>query len=87
MNLMLSCQSASRLVSQSLDRPLNWQEKLALRFHLAMCRNCRRFAKQLKLLQGAVKAMMLRIEGDTSIALNPEAKARITHIIQQHHSC
>jgi len=85
MNFMLSCQSASRLVSQSLDRPLHWQEKLALRFHLAICRHCRRFVKQLNQLQSAVKTMMQRTEADASIMLKPEAKARIMHIIQQHH--
>lgn len=82
--MMLSCKSASRLVSQSLDRPLNWQERLALRFHLVICRHCRRFGKQLQQLRLAINAMVQQTERDTNITLKPEAKQNIANAINQH---
>ncbi|MBI2821952.1 MAG: zf-HC2 domain-containing protein [Acidobacteria bacterium] len=44
---MLRCKEATRLISRSMDQPLFWRERLALRLHLAMCRLCRRYQTQL----------------------------------------
>lgn len=51
---MLSCQEASRLLSDRLDRPLPPRERLALRLHLAMCRGCSRAAEQLQFIRKAM---------------------------------
>ena len=37
----LSCQEATRLISQREDRPLTLTESAALTLHLAICRGCR----------------------------------------------
>jgi len=37
---MIHCKHATRLMSEEQDRPLNWREKLALRFHTMMCKSC-----------------------------------------------
>ena len=81
--MMLSCKVASQLVSKSLDKPLNWQDRLALRFHLAICKRCKRFSQQLSKLRNMLKSMVAQTESDAAIQLSVEAKQRITKILQQ----
>lgn len=44
---MLTCKKATRLMSDSLDRPLGRGERLNLRLHLFFCRGCRAFRSQI----------------------------------------
>lgn len=52
---MPSCESVSRLVSESHDRPMSWGERMKIRLHLAMCRYCARFERQLDVLEAAIE--------------------------------
>lgn len=81
--MMISCKVASRLVSRSLDKPLSWHDRLALRLHLAICKHCRRFSLQLSKLRHLLKSMVALTENDAAIQLSVEAKQRITKILQQ----
>jgi hypothetical protein len=81
---MLTCKQASRLVSQSLDRPLSWSELAQLKFHLFICKACQQFSQQLRLLRLAIKNMMQNTEYDGSIQLSSDAKNRITQAIISH---
>lgn len=74
---MLNCKQASKLVSQSLDRPLSWTERWQLKLHLSICNACRRFAKQLKLLAAAIHLRTKIMENDQDIKLSPVVKTRI----------
>lgn len=47
---MMSCREASRLVSERRERELSLGERIGLRFHLAMCFLCRRYADQIDFL-------------------------------------
>jgi hypothetical protein len=49
--MKLNCQQETELLSQAQDRPLSWKEKIASYLHLAFCKNCRRFSKQLKTIK------------------------------------
>ncbi len=49
--LTLRCDQASRLISLSQDQPLNRVEQTALFFHTLVCRLCRGYRKQLKLMR------------------------------------
>ena len=49
--LTLRCDQASRLISFSQEAPLNKAERLALSFHLLICKMCRKYKKQLKLMR------------------------------------
>lgn len=51
---MPSCESISALVSEKHDRELSGLERLKIRFHVAMCRHCRRFEHQLAFLRAAI---------------------------------
>ena len=51
----LRCKHAARLITQSMERPLNRREKWSLGFHLLVCKWCRRYRKQLRLIEGMVR--------------------------------
>lgn len=50
---MISCREATRITLQAEDRHMPLAERLALRLHRSMCGNCRRFARQVRLLSQA----------------------------------
>lgn len=82
MKLMLTCKQASQIISQSLDNPLSWSNRMKLKFHLFICDACSRFNQQLRLLNTAVKRIIQLTESDNTIHLNSEAKAQIIQAIE-----
>lgn len=52
---MRSCRDVAMLVSQSLDRRLSFHERVALRFHVFLCKACGRYRRQLRQLDTAVR--------------------------------
>lgn len=79
--LTLRCEHSSRLVSESLDRDLSWAERWAVRLHYIGCWSCRRFGKQMKLLNEAFKSRRDQF-GDAD-GLSPEAMQRIEEAIRK----
>lgn len=75
---MLSCKQTSLLVSQSLDRPLNWRERWAVRVHLLICVYCRRFKQQLLWIRRHLASWQQQAADDQSLTLSAPAKGRIT---------
>jgi hypothetical protein len=55
--MKLTCEEVSHLVSQGLDRRLGFGERIALRFHLAICDRCASFKKQVAFLRKAVQRL------------------------------
>ncbi len=53
---MMNCNRATRLTSESLERPLQRHERLGLRLHLMMCSGCRCFDQQARQLSAICKA-------------------------------
>ncbi|EIJ71481.1 MULTISPECIES: zf-HC2 domain-containing protein [Pasteurellaceae] len=39
----MNCQQATKLISDSKERELNWQEKIGVKSHLVICPHCRNF--------------------------------------------
>ncbi|WP_205596202.1 zf-HC2 domain-containing protein [Modicisalibacter sp. 'Wilcox'] len=54
---MLMCREATRLMSKRLDVPLGIQEKMTLKFHLAMCGACKQCNKQFQLMHDAGRVL------------------------------
>ena len=54
---ILSCREATRLVSQGLDRELDFAERVSLRVHLAICLGCRRAGRQMEFLRRAMRQL------------------------------
>ena len=77
----LSCQQASRLVSESMDRRLSRWERVSLRIHLVICSYCRRVRRQLDWLRRAARASRLEPPDHDPIRLSPQARARIRHAL------
>jgi len=50
---MLMCWEATRLMSKRLDIELGFQERMSLKFHLAMCGACRNCNRHFQLIHDA----------------------------------
>lgn len=70
-----NCRSATRLVSEAQDRPLDAVEKVGLKIHLLGCRNCRRYRQQIQALDELIKPA--NEPTPQSQSLPPEARRRI----------
>lgn len=75
---MFCCKDVSQKVSQSLDAPLPFHHRIAIRIHLMMCRYCARVRRQLIML----RKMSRQMDDDpsarsTTVSLSEETKDRI----------
>ena len=52
---MLSCEQATRLLSESQERSLTLSEKMNLKVRAAMCSGCRNFGRQLTSLRELIR--------------------------------
>jgi hypothetical protein len=77
---MITCEEATRLMSESLDRKLPVGKRIGLRMHLLMCRLCPRFWRQLFLLKNASDVYKKEMEEDTSISLSAETREKIKNL-------
>ncbi len=54
---MLTCKEQVARSSDYLDDQLSFREQLMVRHHLMLCPNCRRFIRQMRLMQGVLKEL------------------------------
>ena len=54
---MLTCKEQVARSSDYLDGQLTFRERLLVRHHLMFCPNCRRFIRQMRLMQATLKIM------------------------------
>jgi len=54
--LSQTCTEAVRLLSESQDTKLSMTARVGLRMHLAICRQCRRYNRQLQLMRSVFGA-------------------------------
>lgn len=73
---MLTCKELVAHSSDFLDGQLTLRQRIAVRAHLAMCGNCRRFIRQMKLTQAVIRQMP---EGEL-----PELEALSERLAQTH---
>jgi len=81
---MASCKEVSRLISEGLDRPLPFGQRLAVRLHLAICKLCSRYQRQLRFLQQATQQLPEHGEESSPHALSIEARRRIRRRLDEH---
>ena len=85
--MMLNCREASRLASESMDRPLPLRTRISLGLHLMMCRFCRRYLGQIRFIRKALRLAddETRWEAESSTVSMPvEAKERIRERLRDH---
>jgi len=81
---VLTCKEASKIVSESMERPLSLHERWSLRLHLWMCGNCRRFSRQMHLLRKTMRSWVHRQdEANQKSNLSPDARERIRKAIAE----
>ncbi len=56
---VFNCKDVSSLISRSLDKKLPISTRLGIKFHLMMCKLCRRYEKQLLTLHEAFKTEII----------------------------
>lgn len=54
---MLTCKQLVEHASDFLDARLSLRERLSVRVHLALCVNCRRFIRQMKVSQAVLRQL------------------------------
>lgn len=54
---MLTCKEQVARSSDYLDGQLSFREALMVRHHLLFCPNCRRFMRQMRVMQATLKAL------------------------------
>lgn len=76
-----TCREASALASRAMDEHLPLMDRLGLKMHLAICRNCRRFTEQL----GQMRRLFREETGETdaTAGLSEEAHRRIAARLQK----
>jgi hypothetical protein len=80
---MISCKRAAELISLSQEAPLRWRQRLALALHLCVCGMCRRFRRQMGLLERAGRSAPGTGPGASAdVALPAEAKERIKRALR-----
>lgn len=77
-----SCHDASRLASDSLDRPLTLWERLRLKLHLSLCSNCQNCDNNLKLMHQINVLMQNNDYGQ--IRLSDEQRNHLHAVLDQH---
>ena len=61
---MLSCKEVTRLLSERQDRKLMLSERIPLQMHLAMCKGCTNYQKQMDFLRTACRRYTATVSGD-----------------------
>ena len=54
---MLTCKEQVARSSDYLDGQLSFRERLLVRHHLMFCPNCRRFIRQMRLMQATLRIL------------------------------
>ena len=82
---MLRCREVSKLVSESMERRLPLRQRMELWMHLALCRLCAGFARQVRLLRRAAQQDPELLVGDRSApeaTLSPAVRERIKDVLR-----
>jgi hypothetical protein len=76
MKWLPTCKEATELASLAMDKRLPFTNRMVLQLHLAMCKNCTRFNRQLQEMRRQFRVETAADDGLAGLA--PEARQRIT---------
>ena len=83
--MVTSCKQAARLVSISFERRLTLREWIAMRVHLAMCKTCTFYGRQIRALRSIFirhEQVLSNIPPSNDEKLSGQAKERINGCIR-----
>lgn len=84
--MLLSCKEAAQLISQSMDHPLPTRWRVALKFHLFICRFCTRYQRQLLFMREVLRRRAREIDDEESLAstsLSAETRQRLKEALRR----
>lgn len=55
---MLTCKEVARTIAADELAAADWRRRLSVRFHLFICRHCRRYAAQIRTLGAGVRHVL-----------------------------
>jgi hypothetical protein len=61
---VLNCKETTHLLSEEQDRKLTVSERLQLQMHLAFCKGCTNFRKQMQFLRNACRRYAEQLRSD-----------------------
>lgn len=74
---MLNCKEIARTVSTEDVAPVGWRKRLAVKFHLMMCRHCRRYAEQIQAMGDAARSVFQHPPDEPSSPEAPDNLAKL----------
>ena len=80
MKWMPTCREATELAARAMDERLPFASRLSMQLHLAICKNCTLFARQLRDMRRLFREETSA--SDTLAGLSPEARQRIAGKLQ-----
>ena len=78
-----TCQRTVEVISQSLERPLTWRERVALKLHLWICVWCLYYLEQLQIMRQTMLARGAETP-ETDFPAAPSLSAEARERIKQH---
>jgi len=80
MKWMTTCKETTELASRAMDERLSCGDRMAMRMHLAICKNCRRFNQQIQDMRRLFRSETTA--SDDAPGLSREARQRIESELQ-----
>jgi hypothetical protein len=80
MKWMPTCKETTELASRAMDERLPFGDRIAVRMHLAICKNCMRFTRQLREMRRLLRSETAA--NDDAPGLTPAARQRIASELQ-----
>jgi len=77
-----SCAEAARLISDSQEHPLPWLARAGLNLHLAICRHCRRYRRQVQLMRTLLRECPDHL---TEVRLPEDVKLQLVNRLKGEH--
>lgn len=82
-HLSPTCQEASRLQSEAMDHELGGTIRLGLKIHLLICRICRRYGRQLRLLRETMRDSSGHLLNTSPHQLSGQARERMKRSLRR----
>ena len=80
MKWLPTCKETTELASRAMDERLPISDRIAMQMHLAICKNCMRFTRQLQEMRRLFRSETPA--NDDAPGLTPEARQRIACEVQ-----
>jgi len=80
MKWMPTCKETTELASRAMDERLPIGDRIAMQMHLAICKNCMRFTRQLQDMRRLFRSGTTA--NDDMPGLTPQARQRIANELQ-----